>query len=200
MLVRRRVPVSFLGGNGLLTWAAAAGNLIDTSQQVASEAPSRCIDEASTSNTAPPAEHGELPDSDATHVKRPEEETEAWGEVYETPHPQPPVAAAGRSITAAEYIRSSLMEMRLMRRHMQARQQTLFQQAEQHETMSVFSGFLHSIAEAVGPTPTVDAGTDPVVASPGREQGMIARGQCNCRQRHPPKRGVHTRGGGPAPQ
>ncbi|RXN00604.1 hypothetical protein EOD39_9098 [Acipenser ruthenus] len=75
--------------------AVAAGNLINTSQQVASEAPSRCIDEASTSNTAPPSEHGKLPDSDATHVERPEEETEARREVDETPHPQPPVAAAG---------------------------------------------------------------------------------------------------------
>ncbi|MGH0138959.1 UNVERIFIED_CONTAM: hypothetical protein FKN15_036813 [Acipenser sinensis] len=119
---------------------------------------------------------------------------------------------------AAKYRQSSLLEMQLMWRHMQAtaaRQQTLFQHAESHcrcdlsewmrqqqeqhqETVAVFSGFLHSVAEAVGPAPTVDAGTDPVVASPGREQGMIARGRSNRLTGHPPKRGIRTRRGGPA--
>ncbi|MGH0140631.1 UNVERIFIED_CONTAM: hypothetical protein FKN15_043671 [Acipenser sinensis] len=71
--------------------AVAAGNLNDTSQQAAPEAPSRCIDEG------------------------------------------PRNARTSGSITAAEYRRSSVLEMRLMRRHMQvtdARQKTLFQHTE----------------------------------------------------------------------
>ncbi|MGH0130631.1 UNVERIFIED_CONTAM: hypothetical protein FKN15_071234 [Acipenser sinensis] len=108
--------------------------------------------------------------------------------------------------------------MRMMRLHMQAtaaRQQTLFQHAErrcqhdwsgwkrqqqQHqETVAVFSRFLHSVAEAAGPAPTGDTGMDPVVASPSREHGMTARGRYNCHPGRPPKRGVRTKSGGPAP-
>ncbi|RXM90823.1 Zinc finger and SCAN domain-containing protein 29 [Acipenser ruthenus] len=90
-----------------------------------------------------------------------------------------------------EYRRSSLLEMRLMRRQMQvaaARQQFLFQQAErrrrhdwsrwmrqqqhQHQqTVAMFSEFLHSIAEAAtSHPPAADVVTDPAVASPGRTQ------------------------------
>ncbi|KAK1152048.1 hypothetical protein AOXY_G31607 [Acipenser oxyrinchus oxyrinchus] len=192
----------------------AAAHLTGTSQHAAPEASSSCLDQdpstsvtaasqsAATASSSPQPQGEELSkrsDSDATHVERQEEATEDAELVDETLHPQPDVPARGRRRNArpsqcslvTEYRRSSLLEMRLMRRQMQAaaaRQQFLFQQAErrrrrdwsrwmrqqqhQHQqTMAMFSKFMRSIAEAAtSHPPAVDVGTDPAVASPGRTQ------------------------------
>ncbi|KAK6466756.1 hypothetical protein HHUSO_G35872 [Huso huso] len=192
----------------------AAAHFTGTSQHAAPQASSSCLDQdpstsvttasqsAATASSSPRPQAEELSkrsNSDATRVERKEEATEEAELVDETPHPQPDVPARERRRNArpsqcslvTEYRRSSLLEMRLMRRQMQvtaARQQFLFQQAErrrrhdwsrwmrqqqhQHQqTVAMFSEFLHSIAEAAtSHPPAVDVGTDPAVASPGRTQ------------------------------